>query len=71
MKKRRVEIDYRQPSISGQQKKSTTESWFCAICQEDRFADMRMLFHCRECVELTADQELFICPLCQDEMFMQ
>jgi hypothetical protein len=38
-RKKEVGIDYNQPSPSGQQKKSTTESWFCAI-YNDRFADM-------------------------------
>jgi hypothetical protein len=34
-RKKAVGIYYSQPSTSGQKKISATESWFCAICQED------------------------------------
>ena len=51
-------------------KKKKSDSWYCAICDEDEVKDMRLCGECgiyvhEECVGLTKeDKELFICPKC-------
>ena len=63
------------PGPSGAQKQKTTkESWYCKVCQEDRVLDMRLCATCKEyvheqCVGLCyKDTELFECPDCQDDI---
>lgn len=61
----------KSPRNESMKKTSSTESWYCIVCREDRVADMRPCFLCQtyvheECVGLTVnDKEKYVCWNCE------